>query len=52
MNLTQKDVPKLNAKPSLPVIGYIKDKNAGCNLVLRDNSSVVLKARGWGSKED
>ena len=32
--------------------GYIKEKNAGTNLVLRDNSVVELKSRGWGSKED
>ena len=52
MTISQKDFPKIKANPSLTVIGYIKDENAGCNLVLRDNSSVVLKARGWGSKED
>ena len=52
MTISQKDFTKIKANPSLTVIGYIKDKNAGCNLVLRDNSSVVLKARGWGSKED
>ena len=52
MTISQEDFPKIKANPSLTVIGYIKDKNAGCNLVLRDNSSVLLKARGWGSKED
>jgi hypothetical protein len=34
------------------VIGYIKDENAGTNLVLRNDSVVQLKSRGWGSKED
>ena len=52
MTISQKDYPKIKANPNLTVIGFIKEKKAGCNLILRDESSVELKARGWGSKEN
>ena len=52
MTISQKDYDKIKGNPNLTVIGYIKEKNAGTNLVLRDNSIVELKSRGWGSKED
>ena len=52
MTISQKDYDKIKGNPNLTVIGYIKEKNAGANLVLRDNSIVELKSRGWGSKED
>lgn len=51
MTISQKDYPKIKANPNLTVIGYIKEKKAGCNLILRDESSVELKARGWGQKD-
>ena len=50
MTISQKDYPKIKANPNLTVIGYIKEEKAGCNLILRDESSVELKARGWGAK--
>ena len=49
MTISQKDYPKIKANPNLTVIGYIKEAKAGCNLILRDDSSVELKARGWGA---
>ena len=49
MTISQKDYPKIKANPYLTVIGYIKEEKTGCNLILRDDSSVELKARGWGS---
>ena len=52
MTISQKDYDKIKGNPNLTVIGYIKEKNAGTNLVLRDDSVVQLKSRGWGSKED
>ena len=52
MTVSQKDYDKIKGNPNLTVIGYIKEKNTGTNLVLRDNSIVELKSRGWGSKED
>ena len=52
MTISQKDYDKIKDNPNLTVIGYIKEKNAGTNLVLRDNSIVELKSRGWGSKDD
>ncbi len=50
MTISQKDYDKIKGNPNLTVIGYIKEKNAGTNLLLRDNSVVELKSRGWGSK--
>ena len=35
-----------------PIHNVTKALEAGCNLILRDESSVELKARGWGSKEN
>ena len=52
MTISQKDYEKIKGNPNFTVIGYIKEKNAGTNLVLRDDSVVELKSRGWGSKED
>ena len=36
MTISQKDYDKIKGNPNLTVIGYIKEKNAGTNLVLRD----------------
>ena len=52
MTISQKDYDKIKGDPNFTVIGYIKEENAGTNLVLRDDSVVELKSRGWGSKED
>ena len=52
MTIRQGDFEKIKGNPNFTVIGYIKEENAGTNLVLRDNSIVELKSRGWGSKED
>jgi len=52
MTISQKDYEKIKGNPNLTVIGYIKEKNSGTNLVLRDDSVIELKSRGWGSKED
>ena len=52
MTISQKDYGKIKGNPNLTVIGYIKEKNAGTNLVLRDDSVIELKSRGWGSKSD
>jgi len=50
MTISQKDYSKIKENPNLTVIGHIKEEKAGCNLILRDDSSVELKSRGWGSK--
>jgi len=42
MTVSQKDYDKIKGNPNLTVIGYIKEKNTGTNLVLRDNSIVEL----------
>ena len=52
MTISQKDYDKIKGNPNFTVIGYIKEENAGTNLVLRNDSVVELKSRGWGSKED
>ena len=52
MTISQKDYEKIKGDPNFTVIGYIKDENAGTNLVLRNDSIVELKSRGWGSKEN
>ena len=52
MTISQKDYDKIKGDPNFTVIGYIKEENAGTNLVLRNDSIVELKSRGWGSKED
>ncbi len=52
MTISQKDYPKIKANPNLTVIGYVKEEKAGCNLILRDESSVELKARGWDAKSE
>ena len=43
--------PKIKANPNFTVIGHITKKNSGRNLVLRNNSIIKLKSRGWGSTE-
>ena len=50
--ISQKDFPKIKANPNFTVIGHMTEKNSGKNLVLRNDSVVELKSRGWGSKED
>ena len=50
MTISQTDYEKIKGNPNLTVIGYIKKNSAGNKLVLRDNSTVELKSRGWGSK--
>jgi thiamine-monophosphate kinase len=50
--ISQKDFPKIKANPNFTVIGHMTEKNSGINLVLRNDSVVELKSRGWGSKED
>ena len=52
MTISQNDYDKIKGDPNFTVIGYIKDENAGTNLVLRNDSVVELKSRGWGYKEN
>jgi len=52
MTIPQVYYEKIKGNPNLTVIGYIKDSDSETNLVLRDESVVKLKSRGWGSSED
>jgi thiamine-monophosphate kinase len=52
MTIPQVHYDKIKGNPNLTVIGYIKDSDSETNLVLRDESVVKLKSRGWGSSED
>lgn len=45
--IKQSDFEKVKGNPHMSVIGHITDKNAGVNLVTRDNSSTPLTAQGW-----
>ena len=52
MTIPQVYYENIKGNPNLTVIGYIKDSDSETNLVLRDESVVKLKSRGWGSSED
>tara|TARA_Y100000991_G_scaffold138343_1_gene104242 strand:- start:1520 stop:2557 length:1038 start_codon:yes stop_codon:yes gene_type:complete len=49
MTISQNDYKKIKGNPNFSVIGYVREIEGGRNLVLRDNSVVELKSRGWGS---
>ncbi|MBT8310094.1 MAG: thiamine-phosphate kinase, partial [Flavobacteriaceae bacterium] len=51
MTIDQDDYPKIKGNPNLTVIGYIKEKNAGMNLITRAGTQIQLKAQGWNSLE-
>ncbi|MBT8253779.1 MAG: thiamine-phosphate kinase [Flavobacteriaceae bacterium] len=50
--ISQDDYPKIKANPNLTVIGYIREKEAGCHLVTRADSKIELQARGWNALND
>ena len=45
--ISQEDFPKIKANPSLTVIGFIKEKEAGIHLVTRAETRIPIKAQGW-----
>ncbi len=45
--IKQEDFEKVKGNPHMSIIGHMTDKNAGVNLVTRDNSSAPLTAQGW-----
>jgi thiamine-monophosphate kinase len=45
--IKQEDFEKVKGNPHMSVIGHMTDKNAGVNLVTRDNKSQPLTAQGW-----
>ncbi len=50
--ISQEDYPKIKANPDLTVIGYIREKEAGCHLVTRAGGKIPLIARGWNAISD
>ncbi len=45
--ISQEDYPKIKANPSLTVLGFIKEKEAGIHLVTRAETKIPIKAQGW-----
>ncbi|WP_406685545.1 thiamine-phosphate kinase [Seonamhaeicola sp. MEBiC1930] len=52
MTISQEDYPKIKANPSLTIIGYIREKDAGVHLVTRAETKIKLKAQGWKNFND
>jgi len=47
--VSQEDYTKIKGNPNFTVIGFMKDKSAGMNLITRAETSIPLKAQGWNS---
>ncbi|MCF8331080.1 MAG: thiamine-phosphate kinase [Bacteroidales bacterium] len=45
--ISQSDYDKIKDNPAFAVVGYIKERNAGVNLIARDQSVNPIKAQGW-----
>jgi thiamine-monophosphate kinase len=45
--IRQEDFDKIKDHPLVTPIGYMKDASSGSNLILRNGSSLGLKAQGW-----
>ena len=45
--IAQEDFPKIKGNPSLTVIGFIKEKEAGLHLVTRADTRIPIQAQGW-----
>jgi thiamine-monophosphate kinase len=45
----QSDYEKIKQMKDITVIGYITDKNSGCQLITKDEKAIELKAQGWNS---
>ena len=49
MTIKQEDYDKIKGNPNLTVIGFVTEKEKGCNLITRGNSSTPIIAKGWKS---
>ncbi|NIK91129.1 thiamine-phosphate kinase [Mangrovimonas sp. CR14] len=47
--IDQGDYPKIKGNPNFTVVGFIKEKEAGMQLITRGGTSIELKAQGWNS---
>jgi thiamine-monophosphate kinase len=45
--IAQEDFSKIKGNPSLTVIGFIKEKEAGLHLVTRADTRIPIQAQGW-----
>jgi thiamine-monophosphate kinase len=45
--IDQKDYDKIKTNENIHIIGFIKDKNAGCQLITPQNTTIELKASGF-----
>ena len=45
----QSDYEKVKQLKDVTVIGYITDKNSGCQLITKDEKAIELKAQGWNA---
>ena len=49
MTVSQKDYPKIKAKPNLTVIGHMTESEQGIHLITRGQEKIKLTAQGWNS---
>lgn len=47
--VSQADYDKIKFKMDISIIGYITERNAGCNLVTKSGNMHPLKAQGWNA---
>ena len=47
--IDQNDYSKIKGNPNFTVVGFIKEKEAGMQLITRAETSIELKAQGWNS---
>ena len=50
--ISQEDYPKIKANPSLTVVGFMREQEAGVHLVTRAETKIELKAQGWKNFND
>lgn len=50
--ISQKDYEKIKDNADIHIIGYIAEKNAGCKLVTKQNTTIDIKAQGWNHYRD
>ena len=47
--IAQADYEKVKGNPNISIIGYITDKNSGCNLISASNTVTPITAQGWNA---
>lgn len=50
--IAQADFDKIKANPNFTVIGYVREKSYGANLITRAETKIELKAQGWKNFND